>query len=212
MDIGRIAEQSAQISATTPKPAAQETEKKTTTLASDNTDKFVESETTFTPAYTKKSAGKSHTNTASDNEAATVKVQKPQSFIQMKNSAFKAMVSDTIGKQSGLAWNAIMADKTKMDDADYWGADATAQRIFDFAKNLAGDDDEMFQTLKDAVEEGFSQASKSFSKKTGQNGLPSVCNDTYDKVMGMFDNWEKEIAASKETSATTDKSTSKTEE
>lgn len=213
MNIGRISEASAQISATTPKTAAQETEKKDTTLAADNTDKFVESETTYTPAYTKATAGKSVTNAASDSEAATVKVSY-KSARQIKNESMQSWVNSTVDKQSTLAWAQIGKDKiaeANDTNGDFWGADATAQRIFDFAKNLAGDNDELYQTLRDAVDEGFAQAGKLFSKKTGEKGLPSVCNDTYDKVMTMFDDWKKEIDG-KSTSKTDDKTADKTTE
>ena len=205
MNIGRIGEQSAQISATMPKTSAQESQKKTTTLATDNTDKFVkESEATFTPAYTKATVAKKSTDKPNDNFSAGISVQRPTSLTQMKNEAFKAMVKDTIGTQSGIAWEKIISEKAQIEEGtidDYWGVDATAQRIFDFAKNLSGGDGELLQTLRDAVEEGFSQAGALFGKKSGQDKLPQICNDTYDKVMELFDSWEEELNAVKPESA-----------
>ena len=200
MNIGRIGEQSAQISATMPKTSAQESQKKTTTLATDNTDKFVkESEATFTPAYTKATAGKKHME-KSDDKSHGINIQRPTSLVQMKNEAFKAMVKDTIGTQSGIAWEKIISEKAQIEEGtidDYWGVDATAQRIFDFAKNLSGGDSKFIETLRDAAEQGFKQAGLDFGKKSGQDKLPQICNDTYDKVMEMFDSWEKEANGDK---------------
>ena len=213
MNIGKVAELSNPVPATTPKSSVEQTAKKDTTNSADNpkTDKFVrESETTYTPAYTKHSS-KSHNETKKNDD---VKVEKPQSFKATKNQAFQKMVADIIGKQSGAAWNAIMRDADKIQNGtidDYWSADATAQRIYDFARTLAGDDDSKLEELRAAVEKGFAQAGSAFSKKTGQKGLPSICHDTYDKVMGMFDDWAKEAAAKKADSKTTTNTDKKAE-
>lgn len=126
-----------------------------------------------------------------------MKIEKPKSSVAMKNEAFQSMVKDIIGKQGGLAYNAIMKDADKIQNGtidDYWSADATAERIYNFARTLAGDDDSKLETLRDAVEKGFAQAGAAFSKKYGQSGLPSICQDTYKKVMDMFDDWKKEAS------------------
>ena len=132
----------------------------------------------------------------------------------MKNQAFQSMVADIIGKQSGAAYNAIMKDAWQIQNGtidDYWSADATAQRIYDFARILAGDDDSKLEELRAAVEKGFAQAGAAFSKKTGQKGLPSICQDTYDKVMDMFDDWAKEAAEKKTENKTTTDTDNKAE-
>ena len=206
MNVGKIAEMSNPVPSTTPKSSVEQVAKKDTTNSADNpkTDKFVrESESTYTPAYTKHSS-KSQTETKKNEDA---KVEKPGSFKATKNQAFQKMVADIIGKQSGAAWNAIMKDADKIQNGtidDYWSADATAQRIYDFARNLAGDDDSKLEELRAAVEKGFAQAGAAFSKKTGQKGLPSICQDTYKKVMGMFDDWAKEAADKKASKTKTD--------
>ncbi len=53
LSVGRVMEFSAMTNATAPKSSEQISEKKTSTLAADNTDKFVQSGATFTQAYTK---------------------------------------------------------------------------------------------------------------------------------------------------------------
>ena len=83
------------------------------------------------------------------------------------------------------------SDDEEERDENYWSADETANRILNFAKELAGDDDETFETLKNAFETGFSESEKLFG---GKGALPSVSYDTYDKVHQGFDEWEKQIA------------------
>lgn len=206
MNVGKIAEMSNPVPSTTPKSSVEQAAKKDTTNSADNpkTDKFVrESEATYTPAYTK-SSSKSRNEPKKNDD---VKVDKTQSFKATKNQAFQKMVADIIGKQSGAAWNAIMKDADQIQNGtidDYWSADATAQRIYDFARTLAGDDDSKLEELRAAVEKGFALAGSAFSKKTGQKGLPSICQDTYKKVMGMFDDWAKEAADKKSAKTTTD--------
>ena len=57
MEIAKVAEQAAVTAQTAPKTSVQtSTEKAKSTLTADNADKYVKSEDTFTPAYTKKSA------------------------------------------------------------------------------------------------------------------------------------------------------------
>ncbi len=64
LSVGRVMEQSAVTYQTAPKSAEQISEKKTTTLASDATDKFIRSGATFTPAYTKATVTDNKSNMA----------------------------------------------------------------------------------------------------------------------------------------------------
>lgn len=195
MNIGKIAELSVQTPQVTAKTAVQESAKKSTTLASDNVDKYEEQAvTSYSPAYTKATVAKKQTEKYTENDVNGIET--PKSTLALKNQLFKQSVADTIGKQSGLAWDAIIADQEQIENGtieDYWSAEATAERIFSFAQSLAGGDDTMLATLRDAFETGYSQAAGLFTKKTGEDNLPSICKDTYDLVSEMFDNWEKEI-------------------
>lgn len=206
MDIGRIADTTQISQVQTAKPAAEES-KKDTTLAAENTDKFVHKTEGYTPAYTKQTA-KKNAETKTDSAYKTGS----KSVLQMKNEAMKSMVNETFTKQAsgssgkslvddiiGKAYSA--AEATSKDSKDYWGADATADRIFTFAKTLAGDNDELFSTLKDAFLEGFKQAE---GVHGGKGKLPQVSYDTYSKVMDKFDDWEKEINKSTESTEKTD--------
>lgn len=211
MSVGRVAELSNMTAATAAKPAERATEEKTTTLASEHTDKFVKSEATFTPAYTKASvtdnrSGNTSEQKPSDDKAAAMAGKKEftaKSSRQLKNESMKSMVSqlltgqasvkgDKINIQSQL--NEILSsfdiEPIKADSEDFWGAEKTAQRILDFAKNLAGDDSDAFTTLKNAFQKGFDEAGGIWGDK-----LPDVCQDTYDLVQKGFDEWEKELNA-----------------
>ncbi|MBD5115329.1 MAG: hypothetical protein HDT46_09070 [Ruminococcaceae bacterium] len=213
MNVGKIAEYTTPTPAASPKSTVEQSAKKNTTTAADrpNTDRYeVKSEASYTPAYTKASSKtKSETE---PNKNKGMNIQKPSSRVAMKNEAFKSMVSDIIGKQSGLAFNAIMKDADKIQNGtidDYWSAEQTAQRIYDFARTLAGDDDSKLETLRKAVQTGFKQAGATFSKNTGMSGLPSICQDTYKQVMDKFDDWAKESKGSSTSSSSKSDSTFK---
>lgn len=208
MDIGRIAD-TAQVSQTqnnTVKPAAEDS-KKNSTMAAENTDKFEHSTEGYTPAYTKQTA-KKNTDVKTDSAYKTA----AKSVTQMKNEAMKEMVEQTITGQttqkkpsSGSLVGDIIskayaaAEATSKDSEDYWGAEATAERIFTFAKTLADGNPEMFETMKNAFLTGFSQAE---GVKGGKGKLPGVCYETYSKVMDKFDKWEKELNGTAETEET----------
>lgn len=211
MSVGRVAELSNMTAATAAKPAERATEEKTTTLASEHTDKFVKSEATFTPAYTKA--------TVTDNRSGMTSEQKPEdktasantdkmeftakSNRQLKNESMKSMVSQLLTGQASVKGgkiniqaqlNEILSsfdiEPIKADSEDFWGAEKTAQRILDFAKNLAGDDADALSTLRKAFEKGFDEAGGIWGDK-----LPDVCQNTYDLVQKGFDEWEKELNA-----------------
>ena len=211
MSVGRVAELSNMTAATSVKPAERATEEKTTTLASEHTDKFVKSEATFTPAYTKATVTDNRSGMTSEQEpedkiasANTDKLEfSAKSTRQLKNESMKNMVSQILTGQASAngdktniqsQLNEILSsfdiEPIEADSEDFWGAEKTAQRILDFAKNLAGGDAEAFSTLKEAFQKGFDEAGKIWGDK-----LPDVCQDTYDLVQKGFDEWEKELNA-----------------
>lgn len=66
----------------------------------------------------------------------------------------------------------------------YWGVKQTSQRIFDFAKAVAGDDVEKMKKMQAAVEKGFEQAGAAWG-----GDLPSICGDTHTAVNKLFDDY-----------------------
>ena len=66
----------------------------------------------------------------------------------------------------------------------FWGVKQTSQRIFDFAKAVAGDDVEKMKKMQAAVEKGFEQAGAAWG-----GDLPSICGDTHEAVNKLFDDY-----------------------
>ncbi len=79
--------------------------------------------------------------------------------------------------------------KAKADIAEdgYYGVNNTAQRIFDFASALAGDDVDKMKEMQEAFTKGFKQAEKLW----GEGKLPKISYDTQDAVNKMFDDYYK---------------------
>lgn len=67
-----------------------------------------------------------------------------------------------------------------------YSVNAVADRIMNMATAIAGDDKDKLQKMRDAVEEGFSQAGSIFKEAT-TNDLPQICKDTYTEIMSRFD-------------------------
>lgn len=206
MEIAKVAEQAAVTAQTAPKTSVQTTAEKTnSTLAADNADKYVKSEETFTPAYTKKSAQKKEVDNTDKSQFRTVAQSKADHLAsvvetlishQASNASTKNTkqieLSDDLKSQIEEATGKKFESEEvsdKENNADYWGAEATAKRMFEFAKSLAGNDSKYADTLKDAFIKGFGLAEKAYG---GKGKLPEVCYDTYDKVIDMFDSWSKE--------------------
>ena len=77
-------------------------------------------------------------------------------------------------------------DKAKEDISEdgYWGVNKTAQRLFDFASALAGDDPEKMKEMQAAMEKGFKEATGAWGDE-----LPGICKDTFDAANKMFDEY-----------------------
>lgn len=204
MEIAKVAEQAAITAQTAPKTSVETTtEKAKSTLTADNADKYVKSEETFTPAYTKKSAQKKEVDNTDKSQFRTVAQSKADHLASVVETLISHQASNASGKSAKkielsddlksqieeATGKKIESDETETED--YWGAEATAKRMFEFAKNLAGNDSKYADTLKEAFIKGFGLAEKAYG---GKGKLPSVCYDTYDKVIDMFDSWGKEKA------------------
>jgi hypothetical protein len=77
-----------------------------------------------------------------------------------------------------------------------WGAEATSQRIVDFAmgfKGMAGDE-EFMEKIRAAIEEGFKQAKDDLGELPGPTG--KLFNDTYKATMDKLDKAFADMKAS----------------
>lgn len=86
--------------------------------------------------------------------------------------------------------NFTVDEKTKAEAQEaisedgYWGVSKTSQRIFDFAKAVAGDDPDQMKKMQEAVEKGFKQAEEAWG-----GSLPSISGETHDAVNKLFDDY-----------------------
>jgi len=69
------------------------------------------------------------------------------------------------------------------EDGDF-GVKAVSDRIVSFAIAVSGGDTAKLDELKAAINQGFSQATKSFGGE-----LPDICNQTYNEIMRKLDEW-----------------------
>jgi hypothetical protein len=70
---------------------------------------------------------------------------------------------------------------------DYFGADATADRIFNFAVSLSGGDPKTMEMLKGVVQKTFKECEKLFGGE-----LPDISYQTLDKINSLFSDYEKQ--------------------
>ncbi|MCL2036669.1 MAG: hypothetical protein FWG83_04695 [Oscillospiraceae bacterium] len=179
-----------------PKTASQKTQEKSSTLAAENVDKF-----------DKDSVNVNRNYQSSPDKAEFLAVQgyKGKSSLQIKNALIADYVNAAITGQAGNdflgmifkprafaleAFKAAEATSEKYDD--YWGVEAVAERIFTFAKTLAGDRDDLFDLMKNSFLKGFNLASGAVKGR-----LPDISQKTKERVLEYFDAWEAEINARK---------------
>jgi len=95
----------------------------------------------------------------------------------------------------------LQAQKDIADDG-YYGVQQTADRLFDFASALAGDDVDKMKKMQAAMQKGFDQATKAWGQK-----LPDISQRTMDAANKKFEEYYK----SKNSASTDSTSTSETE-
>lgn len=95
----------------------------------------------------------------------------------------------------------LQAQKDIAEDG-YYGVQQTADRLFDFASALAGDDVDKMKKMQTAMQKGFDQAAKAWGQK-----LPDISQKTMDAANKKFEEYYK----SKNSASTNNTSTSETE-
>lgn len=95
----------------------------------------------------------------------------------------------------------LQAQKDIAEDG-YYGVQQTADRLFDFASALAGDDVDKMKKMQTAMQKGFDQATKAWGHK-----LPDISQKTMDAANKKFEEYYK----SKNSASTNNTSTSETE-
>lgn len=95
----------------------------------------------------------------------------------------------------------LQAQKDIAEDG-YYGVQQTADRLFDFASALAGDDVDKMKKMQTAMQKGFDQATKAWGQK-----LPDISQKTMDAANKKFEEYYK----LKNSASTNNTSTSETE-
>ena len=87
-----------------------------------------------------------------------------------------------------------------ISDDGYYGVKQTADRLFDFASALAGDDVDKMKKMQAAMQKGFDQATKAWGQK-----LPDISQKTLDAANKKFEEYYKsKSSASADNTATSE--------
>lgn len=118
-----------------------------------------------------------------------------------KNKQLETLVTQLLGKQATKATSlADMFRNLKPDDATiaqaqqeisdngYWGVEKTSDRLVAMAQALSGGDSSKADLMIEAMEKGFSQATKAWGED-----LPDVCQKTIDAAKEKLTNWRDGI-------------------
>jgi hypothetical protein len=183
-------------------------EKKTTNTSSQSTDQ------TSGVIYERSNATTAVNSYYTQNTALInqLKTDFDDKLTQLHNLVYKL-----ISKQGNVANNAddiwsllqkgdFTVDQETVDTAQeeisedgYWGVTQSSDRIISFAKTLTGGDPSKINTMQEAFENGYKEATKSWGK-----ALPEISSKTYDAVMEKFDIWRKESDTSSNNGNTED--------
>lgn len=85
----------------------------------------------------------------------------------------------------------------EISDDGYWGVEQTSERMFSFAKALAGNDPTKADTMLEALQKGFDEATKSWGGE-----LPEICKKTLEATQKKLTDWRDGITAEAEDTAT----------
>lgn len=129
-------------------------------------------------------------------------------FMNMMTGIFQKQGITGLTAGSDAFWQTISSGnftvdaQTKAEAQDaisedgYWGVKQTSQRLFDFAKALAGDDVDKMRQMQDAMYKGFEAAEKSWGKS-----LPGISYQTRDAADALFDEYYANASSSSKTAA-----------
>lgn len=91
---------------------------------------------------------------------------------------------------------AVEAAKEVADDG-YWGVEQTSERLFSFAKALAGNDPTKADSMLEALQKGFDEATSSWGSE-----LPEICQKTLEATRKKLTDWRDGITAGTDETAT----------
>jgi hypothetical protein len=115
---------------------------------------------------------------------------------QMMTKQATTYSTATFGSSDDDVWQFLAKGDFTVDEAakaqaqqdisedGYWGVTQTAQRLFDFASALAGDDEDQMKKMQEAMQKGYEQATKSW----GQD-LPDISSKTLAAANQLFEDY-----------------------
>ena len=210
MDISRIADIGTISHTTLNKPAERSTETKSSTLASEHTDKFVKSEAAFTPAYTKKSAQKQQSDNnllQRENAERTIdKVEEQEQQVtrgELMTRGVSHIIRAMFVKQGEVISGQVPSVGAQMyaeellsqlrqlygstaaeeNTVEYWQPDETAARLLMFfdCVSVEGEDKELL--LERSFIGAFNETEQLFG---GRGRLPLECYETKQLVIQSY--------------------------
>lgn len=158
-------------------------------------------------------------------DAATIEKMKAEA--EMKTAQLRSLVEKMLLKQGQKfttladAFDMIKEGTIEVDDetaaeaakevADdgYWGVEQTSERLFSFAKALAGNDPTKADSMMEALQKGYDQAAEQWGGE-----LPEICQKTLEATRKKLTDWRDGVTAEAEntdTDVTVAENTAKTE-
>lgn len=163
-------------------------------------DKFVRSEKSVSVTYGKPIH---KPNVSADKAESTTSVDTLLEEQENRKLQLLEMVRDVVTDQANSKYSfyrtndeildlndliAVDSASSPLEEDDVWGIQAVADRIMSMAESFVGQDSGMFETIKQAVLDGFADAEKKWGGE-----LPQICQDTMKEINSRFDKWEKEL-------------------
>ena len=139
-------------------------------------------------------------------DAATIEKMKAEA--ELKTAQLRSLVEKMLLKQGQKfttladAFDMIKEGTIEVDDetaaeaakevADdgYWGVEQTSERMFSFAKALAGNDPTQADSMLEALQTGYDEAAKQWGGE-----LPEICQKTLEVTKKKLTDWRDGITA-----------------
>lgn len=167
----------------------QDAEKKNESTGKQPVDEYIPSDKEQSVAYTKP------TYKADMNTIERLKAESNIAYENLRNLVRQML------EEQGLSFKDVMNgdkklvvdEQTRLDaqaaigEGGEYSPEKVSDRIVEFAHAISGGDKSKFELLKNAIEEGFSEAKKALG-----GTLPDISQKTYDLVMEKLNNWKEE--------------------
>lgn len=129
-------------------------------------------------------------------------IEKMKADAEMKTAQLRSLVEKMLLKQGQKftsledAFDMIKEGTIEVDDEvateaakevaedGYWGVDQTSERLFSFAKALAGNDPTKADSMLEALQKGFDEATKCWGGE-----LPEICKKTLEATQKKLTDW-----------------------